>query len=81
MTEIMHKAFFDAHRALVSARDSINKSMRLLGEEAEHYKPEMEQLRQRVAVQRDALDVILKDLGMIRTDVIRKTGCDGSCSK
>jgi hypothetical protein len=79
--EDIHKRLYDAHWHIVAARGSMNAAMRLLGEKSEHYEPKFEALRADVAKQREVLDTALSGLGITRTEVIRQTGCDGSCSK
>ena len=78
--EELHKHLFDAHGHLLAARGSINAAMRLLGEKSEHYEPKFEALRGEIGSRRDLLDRVLKELGQSRTEVIRQTGCNGSCT-
>lgn len=79
MSEEIHRSFHEVRGALAVARAQMNTAMRLLGEEAENFNSDMERFRQQVAVQRDVIDKVRNDLGLIGAEVTRKTGCDGSC--
>lgn len=81
--EAAHKAMFDAHWKLVSAGDAIHGVLLAL-HDRERYRDERSEIASLIENLRDVREKIneaLHEATGARSELIRKTGCDGSCKE